>query len=165
MQKLISILIVIVTVLPSAMGYNFLLWKIDDEYATDIKISESDPNKFNKVVPVVVFPGETVKLSLTCVNVNFDGDETAVADWNLGDLSPSDSSNEVDIIEKEGQRSASWSKEILITEEDKGDQVYTYDINFGNSNNLTYLRLFLVNIPMEKQTILLLLLNSKCMSR
>ena len=120
MQKLISILTVIVSVLPSAMGSNYLFWLVEEEYATNIKISESDPNQYNRVVPVVVFPGETVNLTLRCVNVNFDGDENAVADWNMRDLKYNVlNGDKVEISDK----NARWSREIIIGEENKGVQV------------------------------------------
>ena len=115
----------IVTVLPSAMGENFLLWNIDDEYETNIKISENDPNQYNRVIPVVVFPNETVELSLSCVNVNFNGDENANVKWTVGDLKYKKlNDDKVEITtETDGSKTARWLREILITEKDKGVEV------------------------------------------
>jgi len=135
MQKLISILIVIVNVLPLAMGYNFLLWKIDDEYATNIKISESDPNKYNRVVPVVVFPGETVKMTLSCVNVYFDGEKDANAKWDVGVLENNIlNDDKVEITtETDGSKTARWLREILITEKDKGVEIVSCEYSNGET--------------------------------
>jgi len=132
MQKLISILTVIVSVLPSAMGSNYLFWLVEEEYATNIKISESDPNQYNRVVPVVVFPGETVKMKLSCVNVNFDGDENAAAKWNLGNLKDNKlNGDKVEISDK----NARWSREIIIGEENKGLQEVSCQYDNGRTDN------------------------------
>ena len=131
MQKLTSLLTVIVTVLPSAMGENFLLWNIDDEYETNIKISENDPNQYNRVIPVVVFPNETVELSLSCVNVNFNGDENANAKWTVGDLKNKKlNDDKVEITVTDDLKTARWSREFLIREGDKGVQVCGPDFSY-----------------------------------
>jgi len=136
MQKLTSLLTVIVTVLPSAMGENFLLWNIDDEYETNIKISENDPNQYNRVIPVVVFPNETVELSLSCVNVNFNGDENANVKWTVGDLKYKKlNDDKVEITVTDDLKTARWSREFLIREGDKGVQTVYCQYDDGETRD------------------------------
>jgi len=103
-------------------GVQFPSLEYGDEYATNIKISESDPNKYNRIVPVVVFPNETVKLTLSCVNINFNGDENANAKWTVDLDFEILNDDKVEITETNGSKTAVWSRKFLIRELDKGVQ-------------------------------------------